>query len=145
MTKRFAYRCMPSLSDFLPALRQLWDTVNPFEDPYSVPFEDLMNGCDSIATCLLDNGLALDALPVLSLYEYLASRLARSVDDTVHCRQLRVDACTQLGLMAEAQRIIVSLMVGSNLPDFNSAGAAPNLQPHLPSATPQHTSGRFAC
>lgn len=90
-------------------------------DPFAAPLPDLLAGCDAVASCLLDAGLALQALPVLALYEHLALHAARDVGETLHCRQLRVAACCQLGLLAEASRILLPLMAGRSLPDPSSA------------------------
>ncbi|KAG1679321.1 hypothetical protein FOA52_009353 [Chlamydomonas sp. UWO 241] len=95
----------------------LWDGADVFADPYRCPLSDVLSGLETLASTLIDVGLALDALPLLSAWECIAWRCARSVPATVRCRTLRVRALVQLGLLTAASELLLDLLAGRRLPD----------------------------
>jgi hypothetical protein len=78
---------------------------------------DLLSGVETIAVVLVDSGLALEALPVISLWEHVALYVTRSVNATLMCRIQRARALIHLGLLAEASSVVIGLMQGAALPD----------------------------
>jgi hypothetical protein len=86
-------------------------------DPYRCPVGDLLGALEATAAALLDAGLALDALPVLALWEHVACHVTRSLHATVWCRLVRVRALVALGLLTEAVALCGELMAAQRLPD----------------------------
>ena len=74
---------------------------------------DMLQGLPSIITLLLDNGHALQALPVIALLEWLAQHVTGQPAATVAVRLQRCQALTQLGLLAEAATVMQTLMQAS--------------------------------
>ncbi|KAG2453644.1 hypothetical protein HYH02_001857 [Chlamydomonas schloesseri] len=101
--------------------RELWaagaDAWLVWSDPYRCPVVDLAGALEGAAAALLDAGLALEALPVLALWEHVARYVLRSLHGTVLCRLLRVRALVALGLLAEAVEVAGGLMGAAGLPD----------------------------
>ena len=62
----------------------------------------------------------MQALPVLSLWEWMTRYILRSASATAHCRTLRVAALCDLGLVSEALSITAGLMQGTDLPAATS-------------------------
>jgi hypothetical protein len=62
----------------------------------------------------------VEALPVLSLYEYLSSTVSRWVFGTVNARVLRCRALISASLFYEASRVFVQLCEGQDLPSASS-------------------------
>ncbi|XP_035384159.1 cilia- and flagella-associated protein 54 isoform X3 [Electrophorus electricus] len=65
---------------------------------------------------LYSSGHHLTALPLLALYQYIASNVCRDPYLTVSCRILKVKVLTELSLFAEAMTEIHSLMLGVDVP-----------------------------
>ena len=78
---------------------------------------DLLSGLETVVSVLLDHGLALEALPVISLWEYVAHYVTRQLHSVLLCRLQRVEALCQLGLMAEACGVLLGLLGGLGLAD----------------------------
>lgn len=76
-----------------------------------------MSACLQLVGVLLDNSLPLEALPVIALWEHMASHVTRSLHTTVLCRIARVRALVSLGLMQQAASVLAGLLAGSHLPD----------------------------
>ncbi|MEW5312856.1 MAG: hypothetical protein WDW38_004457 [Sanguina aurantia] len=102
-------------SGYVP--RELWAGAELWGDAYKCNVTDLMSGLETVCGGLLDNDLALEALPVISLWEHMAYHVTRSLATTVLCRIQRVTALLQLGLLAEAAAVLGGLVVGAALPD----------------------------
>ncbi|KAF5826014.1 hypothetical protein DUNSADRAFT_5394, partial [Dunaliella salina] len=78
---------------------------------------DLQSGLEGIASILMEAGLSLEALPVISLWEHLTLHIMRNLKATVICRLMRARALVRLGLMSEASEVLIDLMRGARLPD----------------------------
>eukprot|EP00955_Chlamydomonas_euryale_P020051 213537-Chlamydomonas_euryale.AAC.1 len=100
---------------YVPA--SLWDGGDVFSDPYRCPMPDVLSGFETHAQVLVDAGLALEALPLLSAWECVAWRSARRVHETVRARTLRVAALVQLGFLSAASEQLLDLLAGRRLPD----------------------------
>ncbi len=57
-----------------------------WSDPYRCPVGDLAGALETASCFLLDNGCALEALPLLALWEHVARHVARSLHGTMWCR-----------------------------------------------------------
>ncbi|KAG2499074.1 hypothetical protein HYH03_003257 [Edaphochlamys debaryana] len=101
--------------------RELWaagaDAWVLWSDPYRCPVVDLAGSLETAAAGLLDAGLAIEALPVLALWEHVARDVTRSLHGTVLCRIMRCRALVALGLLTEACSVAAGLMTASGLPD----------------------------
>ena len=71
----------------------------------------MLSGLPCIIAVLLRNGYNLEALPVLVLLEWVAQHVRGDSLATVAVRLQRVQALTQLGLLAEAASILGVLMM----------------------------------
>ncbi|XP_072529245.1 cilia- and flagella-associated protein 54 [Salminus brasiliensis] len=70
---------------------------------------------------LYTSGHHLTALPLLALYQYIASKVCRDPHLTVGCRILKVKVLTELCLFAEAVREIHILTSGEDAPLLHSS------------------------
>ena len=70
----------------------------------------MLSGLPYIVAVLLDNGQALQALPVIALLEWLAQHIWADLAATVAVRLQRAQALTHLGLLAEATTVLGALM-----------------------------------
>ena len=96
----------------------LWDGAEDiFSDPYRCNLTDLLSSLETLTSILIDNDLDLEALPMLSLWEYVAYRVARSLPMTIRSRLRRSQALSNLGLVGPASSTIMGLIAGNNLPD----------------------------
>lgn len=71
----------------------------------------MLSGLPCIIAVLLRNGYSLEALPVVALLEWVAQHVRGDLLATVAVRLQRVQALTQLGLLAEAASILGVLMM----------------------------------
>ena len=90
--------------------------VNLFSDPHALNMPDLLEGLETVARVLTTAGHCLPALPVLSMWEWAARHVCRSLQQTVRCRIVRVHALCRLGLLREAAAVTAVLMRGTLLP-----------------------------
>ncbi|XP_066523856.1 cilia- and flagella-associated protein 54 isoform X2 [Hoplias malabaricus] len=67
------------------------------------------------------SGHYLRALPLLVLYQYIASKVCKDTHLTASCRILKVKMLTKLNLFAEAVRELHSLNLGEDVPLFHSS------------------------
>lgn len=71
----------------------------------------MLTGLPSIIAVLLENGYSLEALPVIAVLEWLAQHIQADLPATVAVRLQRVQALTQLGLLADAASLLGALIV----------------------------------
>ena len=71
---------------------------------------DLLSGLQTLAGCLLDANMALPALPVLSMHEWVARHVVQDAAATVGVRVQRVRALCQLGLPSQAVQLLSMLL-----------------------------------
>ena len=71
---------------------------------------DLLSGLETLAACLLDANMALPALPVLSMHEWVARHVVQDAAATVGVRVQRVRALCQLGLPSQAVQLLNMLL-----------------------------------
>ena len=71
---------------------------------------DLLSGLQSLAACLLDANMALPALPVLSMHEWVTRHVVQDAAATVGVRVQRVRALCQLGLPSQAVQLLSMLL-----------------------------------
>ena len=71
----------------------------------------MMSGLPCIIAVLLKNDYSLEALPVVALLEWVAQHVRVDPLATVAARLQRVQALTQLGLLAEAASVLGVLML----------------------------------
>ncbi len=82
---------------------------------------DLLAGLESISTTLLDQSFALEALPVICLWEHAARHAARQLQPTVLARAARARALCALGRLGEVAGVIWGLMAAHDLPEDPSS------------------------
>lgn len=70
----------------------------------------MVSNLPEVIDILLANNQALLALPVIAILEWLTQHICRDVAATVAVRCQRVQAATQLQLLADAAAILASLM-----------------------------------
>jgi hypothetical protein len=100
------------------APEEMWPGADVFGgDPYRCCVPDLLVGLEAVSCALLDDGLALDALPVVCLWEHAARHAARELAPTVLARAARARALCALGMLGDAAAVVWDLMVGHDLPD----------------------------
>lgn len=95
----------------------LSEGTNLFSNPHALNMPELLEGTETLARVLMRAGRLTEALPVLSIWEWAARRVARSLLDTVRCRIARVHTLCRLGLVREACAVTAALMRGRDLPD----------------------------
>lgn len=95
----------------------LAEGCNLFRDAHALNMPDLLEGAETVARVLARAGRPLAALPVLSIWEWAACRVARSLTQTLRCRVARVHSLCSLGLLREACAVAGTLMQGRGLPD----------------------------
>ena len=118
--------------------RELWPCVDTFENPQRIQPQGLREALNYISTSLLDNDCAIEALPVLVMYEYVARYRFRSATLTLEARRLRFDACIKLGLIEEAADIWSKILSLHDLPHTDV------LNPScIPSSDPPRSSKLF--
>lgn len=71
----------------------------------------MLSGLPCIIAVLLRNGYSLEALPVIALLEWVTQHVRGNLLATVAVRLQRVQALTQLGLLAEAALVLGELML----------------------------------
>jgi len=97
---------------------ELWPGADLFaSDLYRCNVADLAAGLEAVASTLLDQSFALEALPVLSMWEHLARHITRQLPAAVLARAARVRALCMLGMLGDAAAVISDLMAARNLPD----------------------------
>ena len=74
----------------------------------------MLSGLPCIIDVLLRNGYRLEAVPVIALLEWVAQHVRGDPLATVAVRLQRVQALTQLGLLAEAASVLGLLMLVSS-------------------------------
>ena len=77
---------------------------------------DMLSGLPCIIAVLLENGYSLQALPAIALLEWLAQHVCGSLPATVAVRLQRVQALTQLGLLAQAATVLGLLLLVCSQP-----------------------------
>ena len=70
----------------------------------------MLSGLQALAACLLDANMALPALPVLSMHEWVARHVVQDAAATVGVRVQRVRALCQLGLPSQAVQLLSMLL-----------------------------------
>lgn len=90
---------------------------------------DLAAGLEAVAGALLDQGLPLEALPVVCLWEHVGRHVTRQLAATVAARCARARALCALGLLGDAARVLWGLMAGADLPEEGSPFARVLLPP----------------
>ncbi|CAG9467502.1 unnamed protein product [Pedinophyceae sp. YPF-701] len=83
---------------------------------------DLQSSLQSLGAALVHSGGALDALPVLSLLDYVSTRVTANAATAVYARLLRAEALCDLGFLESASRMMLDLMLGRNLPSRTRGG-----------------------
>jgi hypothetical protein len=110
--------CHPSrlleFADFHPSA--LWEGAPLFQDPYSLSASCAAEGAEELAAVLVRNACALEALPLLTFWEYLCTVISRCPRQSVRCRILQTNALISLGLLASAHATIRSVLSGTHLP-----------------------------
>jgi len=94
-------------------------------DPLRVRIGQLFDSLEWVSRTLLDVCHdPIRSLPVLSLYEFLASSKggARSIFHQTQARILKIQACLAAGLLGPASEIYVSVMEGLGLPQAATTG-----------------------
>lgn len=90
--------------------------------PRLIPFFEDSRKCCITATCaalrccvlsLLENGRAVQALPLCCLLEFIAAKQCLDVAATARAKILRLQVLARLGLVAHAASILASLLTGS--------------------------------
>ena len=71
---------------------------------------DLLSGLQTLAACLLDASMALPALPVLSMHEWVTRHVVQDAAATAGVRVQRVRALCQLGLPSQAVQLLTMLL-----------------------------------
>ncbi|XP_036433426.1 cilia- and flagella-associated protein 54 [Colossoma macropomum] len=90
--------------------------VDLFSDPEWDIAANAVASLGFLCHSLYTSGHHLMVLPLLALYQYIASNVCRDPHLTVGCRILKVKVLTELGLFAEAVREIYSLILGEDVP-----------------------------
>lgn len=130
--------------------QQVWQGVDIWADTYRVNMSDLLSGLETLADVLVDSELALEALPLLALWEHVALHVTRNVGATVMCRIQRARALVSLGLLPAASKVLIQLMQGRDLPDpvipdaalvVKSEDGAPLLLPAVAPLSGRHAPG----
>lgn len=87
----------------------------------------MLSGLPCIIAVLLENGYSLQALPAIALLEWLAQHKCGSLPATVAVRLQRVQALTQLGLLAQAATVLEILLMVCTclLPTLRSCVVSP--------------------
>lgn len=70
----------------------------------------MVSNLPEVIDILLASNQALLALPVIAILEWLTQHICRDVSATVAVRYQRVQAATQLQLLADAAAILAGLM-----------------------------------
>jgi hypothetical protein len=95
---------------------QVWGGVDLLGERYRCNSRAMLDALEFEGMELVAAGYALEALPLLALYEHLARYAVKSTNHTVHARVMRSQALIQLGLLAEAYHHLRSLQLGYGLP-----------------------------
>ena len=102
----------------------------------------MLDGLQAIATALLNYGLPLKALPVISLLKHLATDHARDVQQSVIADALSIWALTELGQLRHALPALSRVLSGSDLP--LTAAQLPLARPAKDSSAPVLTADPLA-
>lgn len=105
---------------------ELWPQLGAdvWADPCTCAMPDALSGLETLAGCLLEGGLLLEALPLVSVWEHVALHVAGQVQATTLARLARARALVALGLLAEAAVVLERLMSGGGLPHPAAPGMA---------------------
>eukprot|EP00775_Hariotina_reticulata_P005829 gene5829-6070_t len=95
---------------------EIWPGRDVFDDPYRSNAYDLTASLETVCSILFEHQLHLQMLPLLSMWEHTALHVAHQTESVVWCRTVRVKTLAQLGLLAEAGRVLQDLLQGSRLP-----------------------------
>eukprot|EP00201_Polytomella_parva_P014162 CAMPEP_0175058744 /NCGR_PEP_ID=MMETSP0052_2-20121109/12028_1 /TAXON_ID=51329 ORGANISM="Polytomella parva, Strain SAG 63-3" /NCGR_SAMPLE_ID=MMETSP0052_2 /ASSEMBLY_ACC=CAM_ASM_000194 /LENGTH=400 /DNA_ID=CAMNT_0016324179 /DNA_START=94 /DNA_END=1292 /DNA_ORIENTATION=+ len=89
--------------------REIWTAASFWTDPYVCPVGDLLAGLETVTTVLVENGFALESLPVIALWEHVTRFVTRSIQGVVLARLWRSRACVSIGQMAAAAESLVQV------------------------------------
>eukprot|EP00239_Pterosperma_sp_CCMP1384_P007026 CAMPEP_0197855252 /NCGR_PEP_ID=MMETSP1438-20131217/26249_1 /TAXON_ID=1461541 /ORGANISM="Pterosperma sp., Strain CCMP1384" /LENGTH=302 /DNA_ID=CAMNT_0043470289 /DNA_START=80 /DNA_END=984 /DNA_ORIENTATION=- len=100
---------------------EIWEGVNIFADPYKCSVLDLLEGLHFASSYLMANERFLEALPMLSLYEYAAYHIRRDPKLTALARCLRARALCGVGNLPGAARLLCATIQGENVPGVQNS------------------------
>lgn len=119
------------------------------DDRYAGSVETVVASLSYVCNVLLTAGFALEALPVIAVYEVLGMRACRSIQVCIDARLLRLAALSKLGLYVAAFKLCVKVLLGLNLPvgiDHleRSSGIAGTALRKMEAALPDHSESDHA-
>lgn len=123
----------------------LWEGVDIFSDAHALNAADTAAGAEALAHALLRSDSALESLPVLALWDGLATHVLQDARAVVRCRVLRAHALTELGLLEGAHDCIATLLTGAGLPESRDPLHSGGLPPlHNTAQPPRFCAGERA-
>jgi hypothetical protein len=97
-------------------LRQLWEGVDVFSVPTICASTVFMEALETISTELETAGVLLPILPVLCLYQHVATDALGNLVHSLRCGIIRTRVLTAAGYLKEASQTLNDIATGAELP-----------------------------
>eukprot|EP01135_Chromosphaera_perkinsii_P010178 Nk52_evm44s2039 gene=Nk52_evmTU44s2039 len=104
--------------------------VDFFSEKCKVNFPAFLSGLEFVYNEYCVNGMYLESLPLISLYQQLSQSRARNCEAVIRARITRLDALIEMGLFTEAFAHFRELMRGNGLVRLSNEAHRAPLQEH---------------
>lgn len=98
--------------------KELITGFDPMSEPLRCEPATMMDAIEFAASILLRNEHALETLPMLSLYQYIAKDIIKDATAYANACVLKGRACAAAGFISEGLDLLLEVYAGRGLPDI---------------------------